>query len=308
MLLACVLTCAVVLAACGSDDGGDSTGAKRQLEQAFVTTATSVKSGRLTFDAKLDPEGLLALGGPFTLKVTGPFAVSRPAGLARFDLDADARVAGRRIPAGAISDGKDVYLELDGDHYKLDDETADKLRSGDGAAGLLALGIDPRAWITDVQENGTERLGGVETVRLRGAVNVPRLIRDVLTGAGGGALPAGKQGSAQQREDLADAVKSADVEVWSGQDDKILRQLLVRIKFDFPSGARPPVPGLDKGTIELRGRIDDVNGVTPEITAPARSRPFSQLPDTGVAGLVKCVTEAVGQGASVARCAASLLG
>lgn len=303
-LLACVLACAPVLAGCGGD-GSESTGAKRLLEQTFDTTAAAVKSGRLNVDATLEPEGLLALGGPVTLRITGPFAVSRATGLASFDLDAQAWIAGRRLPAGAVSDGQRVYLKLDGDHYALDETFLDKLRSGEGAAGIVSLGIDPRRWITDAQEKGMEQVGGVETVRIAGGIDVPKLLADVEKVVG--TLPLSERGSAQQRKQIADAVKSAGVEVWSGKEDKILRQLRVRVQFDFPAGTRPPVAGLDKGKIELRARIDDVNGVTAKISAPARSRPFSELPDTGVAGLVKCITEAVGQGRSVALCAARLL-
>ncbi len=304
-ILACGLACMLALATCGGDDGSESTGGQRLLEQTFATTATEVSSGRIIVDAKLEPEGLLALGGPFTLNITGPFAVSQPAGVPSFDLDAVARVAGKRLPAGALSDGKDIYIELDGDHYVLEDDALDSLRSGEGIATVIPLGIDPRNWIKDAQENGTERIGGVETVRVKGAIDVPELVDDLEKVVG--TLPAGKQGDAEQRKAIADAVQSAEVEVWSGKDDKILRQMLVRVAFDFPRGTKPLITGLDKGKIELRARLDDINGSTPKIAAPARAKPFSQLPETGVAGLVKCVTDAIAQSSNVARCAASLL-
>jgi hypothetical protein len=304
-LLACVFACALVVAACGSDGGSESTGAQRLLEDTFATTATDVKSGRLTVDVKLDPEGLLALGGPITLKATGPFEVSADSKLPSFDLRAVAEVAGNQLRAGALSDGKNAYLELDGDDYILEDTFLDKLRSGEGAVGIAALGIDPRGWITDVQEKGSEQVGGVDTVHLTGGIDAPKLLADVEKIVG--TLPAGKQGSAQQRKDIADAVKSAQVEVWSGKQDKILRQLLVKVAFDFPSGATPPIPGLDKGKVELRARIDGVNGVKANVATPSRSKPLSELPDSGVGGLVKCVMEAVAKGDSLATCAASLL-
>jgi len=305
-LLACALVVALGLAACG--DGNDSPGAKGLLEQTFRTTATEVKSGRLTVDAKLDPEGLLALAGPITLKVNGPFAVSPGSGLPTFDLDAGALIAGRRLPVGVLSDGKQVYLELDGDHYVVDDEDVpilDELRSGKDVVALAALGIDPRRWITDAEEKGSEQIGGVETTRIEGGIDAGRLLSDVGKVLGS---QSSAGGSAEQRERLAEAVKKASVEVWSGQEDKILRQVLVRVTFDFPPGVDSPIPGLDKGTAEVRARLDDINGDPPTISAPARSKPFSELPDSGVAGLVKCVSEALKQGTSIARCAANILG
>lgn len=304
-LFAWVLACVSALAACGSDDGSESTGPKRVLEQAFATSATDVKSGRLNVDVKLDPEGLLALAGPITAKVTGPFTVGA-GGAPSFDLDADLLIAGKRLSAGALSDGKQVFVELDGDNYVLEDGVLDKLSSGEAAAGIITLGIDPRRWITDAQDKGTQQVSGVETQRITGGIDAPKLLEDVEKLIG--TLPAGKQGSAQQRKDIADAVQSASVEVWSGKEDKIVRQMLVRVRFDFPAGATAPIPGLDKGTLELKARIDDVNDVNAKITAPARSKPFSQLPDSGTGGLVKCLTEAIGKGTNVAPCATKLLG
>lgn len=302
-LLAGGLLCALALAACGG--GSDSTAARNLLEQTFATTARDLNSGRLVVDAKLEPEGVLALGGPITLKVTGPFSGAQARRLPSFDLAAAARVAGRRLPAGAISDGRHAYLVLDGDHYALDAKRVGKLRSGQGAAGIASLGIDPRRWIKDPQEKGSQRLAGVDTVRIAGGIDVPALLADVEKLIG--RLPGPKHGSARQRKQIADAVKSARVELWSGKRDKLLRQLLVRVQFDFPPGSEPPVMGLDKGKIELRARVDDVNAVRAKVSAPARSRPLSKLRDRGVAGLVKCLAEAIGKGTSVAPCAADLL-
>jgi len=306
--LSCALALALALAACGGGGGSDST-AKDLLEQTFAKTASDLKSGRLVVDAKLEPEGVLALGGPITLKVSGQFSGVQTARLPRFDLDAEARIAGRRLPAGAISDGKRAFLELDGDHYAVDRRILGKLRSRTGAAGIASLGIDPRRWITDAREQGSERLGGIDTVRIAGAVDVPALLADLQTGAGGagGGPSAPKQRSAQQRKRIAEAVKSARVQLWSGKQDKILRQLLVRLEFDFPPGSEPPITGLDEGKIELRARIDDVNAARVKPSAPARSRPLSKLRDSGVAGLVRCLAEAIGEGKSVAPCAADLL-
>lgn len=304
-LLACGLLCALAIAACGSDDASDSTGAKRVLEDTFATTATAVKSGRLNFDAKLDPEGLLALAGPITFKVDGPFTVDASSGLPSFDLSADGLVAGKHFPAGALSDGRDVYLQLDGDFYKLEHAPLDNLRSGKGLVGIALLGIDPRDWITDVQDKGTEHVGGVETVHLTGGVDAPKLFADVeqLIGSPPGANPA----SARQRKQIEEAVKSASAEVWSGKDDKILRQLVVRVSFDFPANVDTPIPGLDSGTLELRASLADINAPQSKVSTPASSKPFSQLPDTGTAGLVKCLTDSIRQGETVAQCAADLL-
>lgn len=303
--LACGLLCVLALAACGGDGAGDSTAAKDLLEQTFAKTASDLKSGRLVVDGKLAPEGVLALGGPITLKVSGPFSYMRARQLPSFDLAAQARIAGRRLPAGAISDGKHAFLVFDGDHYAVDGKRLGKLRARSAAGGIAALGIDPRRWIKDAQEKGSQRLGGVDTVRIAGGVDVPALLADVEQLVG--RLPAPKQGSTQQRKRITEAVKSARVELWSGKQDKILRQLLVRVEFDFPAGSEPPIMGLDKGMIELRARVFDVNAARVKVSAPARARPLSKLRDSGVAGLVKCLAKAIGEHKSLAPCAVDLL-
>jgi hypothetical protein len=293
--LACALLCALAIAACGSDKASDSTGAKRVLAETFATTATAVKSGRLRFDATIVPEGLLAVAGPIRIQVRGPFTVNAPGGLPSFDLVADVLIARKHYPAAALSDGHHVYLQLDGDFYKLEHASL---------PGVL-LGIDPRKWITELQDKGTEQVGGVDTVHLTGGVDAPKLFADVqqLIGSPPWADPA----SARQRKQIEDAVKSASVEVWSGKGDKILRRLLVRVRFDFPANVNTPIPGLDTGTLELRASIDDINAPQAKIAAPAGSKPFSQLPETGTAGLVKCLTDSIRQGETVAQCAADLL-
>ena len=126
---------------------------------------------------------------------------------------------------------------------------------------------------------------------------------------------------------IADAVTSTKVDVWSGTQDKILRQLVAVIDFAFKTGTSP-VSGLDGGRITLRLRLDDVNATTVPAVAPKDARPLSDL--TGEGGLgallsglgagvlggtgggdggeafLQCLNSASGQTADIVECASKL--
>jgi hypothetical protein len=334
--LACVVACSAGLVACGGSDttNGDAS-AEQALQQTFGTSATSIKRGRVAATLRLDPEGLLKLGGPISVRLTGPFAAPSRHRLPRFDLAFLATLAGQRFSGSAISTGTKGFLKLDRRTYAVDDALVAKLRKqlGTAAAGkpqaaLKALGIDPLRWITNPQRKGRERIAGVDTERIGGTVDVRRLLGDLATlldkAGGTGATVF----TPQLRGQIADAVKSAQATVWTGADDKLLRQLAVVVTFAFKDSSQSPIPGLDGGRLTLRARLDDVNGATARIRTPMNTQPLSRLtgegglstflrgigagitggvgPGAAGSALLRCVTQAGGSSAEVVRCASKL--
>jgi hypothetical protein len=334
LVVACGLLCAALLAACGSSDTTSDAAAERTLEQTFGSSSTSIERGRVAATLRLEPEGLLKLGGPISVRLTGPFAAPSRRDLPRFDLAFLATLAGQRFSGSAISTGTKGFLKLDDRTYAVDDAFVAKLRKGLGTAaaepqaGLKSLGIDPLRWITGPERKGEERVAGVDTLRIGGDVNVSRLLADLGTlldkagGAGASLL------TPELRKQIADAVKSAKVDVWTGAEDKLLRQLAVVVTFAFEDGSQSPIPGLDGGRITLRARLDDVNGAPVRVSAPKSARPLSAL--TGKGGLstflqgvgagvtggvgpgddgaafLRCLTQAGGVSAEIVRCASKL--
>lgn len=138
-------------------------------------------------------------------------------------------------------------------------------------------------------------------MRVSGTVNVARLLEDLdslLTKAGG---PAGGGGllSPQLRKQIAAAVDSAKVDIWTGTSDKILRQLHAVIKFRFKErGGLSPIRGLDGGTINLRLRLDDVNTTTVDVPAPSGAQPLSELTGRSIGDLVDGIRTALSDGSS----------
>ena len=332
--LACLALCGVLVTACGGDDD-KSAGPQQLLEQTFGSGASAIDNGRLNLAFQLDPKGLLALGGPIKLALDGPFTAPSDGELPQLDVDFAATLASDVFRGTVLSTGRAAFVRLDGRGYEVDREFVADLRKGlaDAAGekqpGLKALGIDPLRWISGAQERGEERIAGVDTTRISGNVAVAKLLEDIdrlLTQAGGsGGGGAGGLLSPQTRQQIADGVKTAKVDIWTGTEDKILRQLAVRIGFAF-KGGETPIPGLEAGKINLRLRLTDVNETKVSVQAPADARPLADLTGasisdflTGIgngltgkgspiagAPFLRCITGANGNSASLVRCISKL--
>jgi len=335
-VLACLVLCGALLAACGGDDEKESAGPRQLLEQTFGSGASAIDNGHLNLAFQLDPKGLLGLGGPIKLALDGPFEAPANSELPRLDVEFAATLANEIFRGTVLSTGRAAFVRLDGRSYKVDREFVADLRKGLAEAkdskqpGLKSLGIDPLRWISGAQERGEENIGGVDTTRISADVKVTTLLADVdrllsrAGGSGGGA--AGGLLSPQIRKQIADGVKTAKVDVWTGTEDKILRQLAVRIDFAFKSG-QTPIPGLDAGKINLRLRLTDVNKTKVSVEkAPTRARPLADLtggsigdfftgigngltgegPSIAGAPFLACITGSNGNTASLVRCISRL--
>ncbi len=332
--LACLVLCGALLTACGDDEDQGEASAQELLDQTFGSGAEAIDNGRLNVAFQLDPKGLLALGGPIKLTLDGPFAAPRGGRLPQFDVDFDATLGGQGFDGTVLSTGRAAFVRLDGTDYKVDREFVTALRKGLGDVatskqpGLRALGIDPLRWVSGARERGTARIAGVQTTRISANVAVARLLEDIdrlLTKAGGAGSGAGGLLSPQTRKQIADAVKTARVDIWTGTDDKILRQLAVRISFAFEDGEKP-IQGLDGGKINLRLRLSDVNQTKVAVQAPAAARPLADLTGGSIrdliagigngltgkgssiagASLVQCITGAGGETSALVRCLSEL--
>jgi hypothetical protein len=330
LLLACAALCAGLLAACGDSDEQATSSASSVLDETLAATS-ELDSGRLSGRMRLEPDGMLSLGGPIVMSATGPFAAPAAGAGPRFDIKLAAAIGGGAFRARARSTGKRAYLRLGDRDYALggaDDGASHAKQRGSATRGALAaLGLNPASWVKDPRTDGSATIGGVRTTRIAGDLDVARLLADVSKlldggGAGGGLL------TPKLREQLAGAVKTARVQLWSGAQDHILRQLTAFVDFRFADGSQKPIVGLDGGRINLRLRLDDVNATTFAVATPKNARPLSQLigdsglggllsglgaglggaggPGDGGAALMRCVTAAGGDSAAVMRCASKL--
>jgi ABC-type amino acid transport substrate-binding protein len=325
--LACLALAAGLLAACGGDKENEETAA--QILQQTFRGDSSIDDGSLALTFQLDPEGLLAVGGPVRFTLDGPFRAPRAGELTRFDVDFVATLAEKDYSGGVLSTGKQALVTLDDGTYKVGQEVVDKLRRFAGKGnGLAVTGFDPLRWISAPQKKGDERVGGVETTRIGGKLDVEALLADLdgLLTKAGGSQSTSTLLAPKLRKQIAAAVNSSSVDIWTGASDRLVRQLAVKIVFFFNDDSSP-LQALNGGTINLRLRLDDVNrkaAPASAFTAPedAATRPLADLTGgspanildglgaglTGGKGrpLFACLTAGEGSSSRLVRCVSKL--
>ena len=287
VLLALLLALAV--GACGgSDDEGasSSTDVNDLLTKTF-TGSKDVKSGNLDLQMKIEAQGGQAdLNGPVSVSLSGPFQSEGDGRLPKFDLEAAFEGGGQSIKAGATSTGDKGFLSFQGTDYAVDNQVFQQFKAGfeqaqkQGAQGnqsFATLGMDPRKWLTDPRNEGSAQVGDDDTIKITGGVDVARLLDDINKalekasalglGATGGQVP--ERLSESQKQQVVDAVKDPRVEIYTGEDDTILRRLVVDLGIDDkPSGS--------SGKVNFDVSITDLNE-DQEIAEPADAKPFGEL-------------------------------
>jgi hypothetical protein len=281
-LLVSMLVALSLLAGCGGDDdAADTTGgdANQLLDETFANSE-DIKSGKVELDLRV--EG----ADDVTVKLSGPFQSEGDGKLPRLDLDASLEGGGQSFEAGITSTGEQGFVSFQGTEYEVSGPVFQQIQAGyeqaqkdaqqqGGGTSLATLGVDPRKWLTDVQNEGDSEVGGTETIKITGGVDVEKLLDDVnvalertrsLGLQGSEDLP--EQLTDEQKRQAAEAIKDVSVEVETGKDDHILRRIAV-------SGEAATD---DTGTVSLQFdlKLLDVNE-DQEIDAPENARPFEEL-------------------------------
>jgi hypothetical protein len=293
-----LLLSAIALAACGGG-GGSGENVNTVLDQTF-RSEKALDSGSLKLDATAKLDGAAQLQGPVNVKMSGPFQgldkkIADTGKVPEADLKVSASAAGQEFNAGFISTGDKVYVNFRGTDYVLPDsqfrrlvrqlERAQRRDANSKSPDLSALGIEPKNWLKDAHDEGTTDVGGTETIHISGSVDVPKMLDDfdrLLKQAGKlnlsqqqlNQLPQGIPQSS--RDQIQKAIEKADLDIYTGKDDKVLRRLEAKIKFNVPESLRTQAGGLKSGEINLSLEITDIN--EPQtIEAPKSAKPLSEL-------------------------------
>ncbi len=284
LLALALIACALTFAACGGDSGGkEDSDAAAVLAQTF-DKEKDVRSGRLDMNLKVDTST------PSTVRLSGPFEQTEKGAMPRFDFSIAVEGGGDELKLGAISTGDKGFLRFRDETYAMNDELFAQLKKGytdqaaktgsAGGPGFQTLGVDPRGWLKDPKVEGTEQSGGVEATHLTAGVDVPKFLDDLgailqrpeLSQAAGSAAKL----SEEQKQVIAESVKEADVELWSGVDDRILRRMNVALRFDVPEASRRNSRGLTRGDVRFDMSLGAVNEGQ-SIKAPAGAKPLEEL-------------------------------
>jgi hypothetical protein len=284
LVAALLAVAATVFVACGGEDDQD---AGAVLSETFGSERT-VRSGRLDLALDVRTEGGTATG-PIRLRLSGPFQSTGARQLPRFDFTVDLAASGQTIRAGAVSAERGGFVRFQGQTYDIGRELFEQFRRGyaeqsrqnsdrDGVS-FADLGVDPRRWLRNPRVEGSEEIGGADTTHVTGSLDVPvflqdlnRIIERAPRQGGDRARPL----SEQERRQIEQAVRNATVDVYSGEEDRILRRLHVDLGFAVPEAARERTQGVSGGQVGFDLTIAGVNE-DQEIRAPTGARPLSEL-------------------------------
>ena len=281
--LALALVAALALAACGG--GGNGEDPQQVLQQTF-NNPTSIQTGTFDLDFKIETNG----GdnpGSFEAKLGGKFASQDANQFPKFDVDASVKAeSGSQSfsgTGGLTSTGSQAFVNFQGTNYAVPQQLYDEFtttyaqlqgqnNTGKSGSLLKTLGISPANWLTDLKNDGTDDVEGTKTIHISGSVDTSKLVSDLKTIAQRAGSAVGSVNT-QQLDQLDNVVQSGDIDVYSGENDKLLRRFQIHLELKPPAGT-PGAP--DSLSIDFQLNFADVN--KPQtFNAPANAQPLSNL-------------------------------
>jgi hypothetical protein len=285
----------VALAACGG--GGDKSGESPQtvLDEA---TLQGIESGHIDLSLAAKAQG--PEGGNLNVSLSGPFQGEGKGSLPQLDMTAKAKgnFNGKNIDfdGGLVLLPNTAFVNYEGTEYEVDPTTfsfvesalAQAQREGGaetGSDGVAACQEEfGKLKVADFLENGSNEgsadVGGTSTTKVSGDLNVSGAIDSVLEVvesqacraqlAAAGPLPS-KSEVDKAKSQVGEAVKSAHVDVYVGDDD-IVRQISAQLQLEPQNGGSGP----KSVEIDLDLKLTEVNEEQ-TITAPANAKPLSKL-------------------------------
>ena len=293
ILLCLLASLMLAVAACGGGGDGDEASSDTDVDTLLADTFNGknkkIESGKLDLSLNIDAKNTEGVSGPIKLSIVGPFQSQGKQKLPKFKIDFAFEGAGQSIKAGATSTGTKAFVAFQGNEYAVTDQVFQQFKTGYEQAqkqgntknqSLSSLGLDPSAWLTNPKNEGEEKVGDDDTIKITGGIDVNKLLEDVnkalqktreLGVQGTQSLPS--QLTAEQKKQVVDAVKDPKVEIYTGKDDKILRRMVVSLGIVAPKDSSSPNGSAD---FKLDFSISDLNE-DQEISEPSDAKPFDQL-------------------------------
>ena len=253
---------AALLLGCG---GGGPQSAHELLAETSANLG-KIKSGdlvlELIFSTKDGERAGFNLEGPFQL---------RSGSLPEAQLDYT-QIAGNQTASQTfIMTGDKAYVRMGGATFELPADTTRQVRSTLGATGSLGV-IDLRGWVQDPNLAAGEEVGGAETDRITGRLNVATVVTGLVAIASqfGGTTPLTPL-EGKSAEQVEQAVDRATIDVWMGKEDRLLRKLEIGIEF---SPAAEQVKSLVGAAVHFTLGISNPNEKV-TIEKPTNVQPYS---------------------------------
>jgi hypothetical protein len=292
--ISALVALATALVACGGGGGGGGgEDPNKVIDQTFSSDHESVKSGNLNLSLDVDIQG--KQGGKLTASLSGPFESQGKAKVPKLDFNVKADLSGTdrdfNFDGGLTSTGDAAYVNYKGSDYQVTPALFDQYQQllqqvgaqqpgsqQNSAQELLnRLGIkDPKDLLTNLKNDGEADVEGTTTNHISGDLDVGRAIEGVQNLLRAQAALGALGGSSSQLPDPAQldevkkAIKTAHFDLYSGQDDHILRRLTIHFVIEPTSGTT------DKVDLTFDASIGGVNE-SQTVEAPSNSKPFAQL-------------------------------
>jgi hypothetical protein len=280
-----LLFAALALASCGG--GGDKEDVQDVLDKAF---STPINSADLKVDASIQVKGSPGLEKPLRITATGPFRTNEhkiPSVDIELKIGNDG--GGQTITTGFLSTGDRAFVKFQDVYYEQPASQVAKanrsIAQNEGKRGSLrGLGLDPRSWLAEAEDEGEDEIAGVKTRHVSGTLDVEAVMRNLnrfvrrsgsAFGGATGQTPPKPLSEADIRQ-VADVVHNPTFNVYVGVDDDIIRRLAGKVDFDVPEASQASLGGIQSGSIEFQVEFSNVNG-DQQIEAPAHARPLSSL-------------------------------
>jgi hypothetical protein len=281
--LALALVSALLLAACGG--GGEKNEDPQQVLTETFSNPIPIKSGNFDLDLKIEANGGES-PGTLEVKLGGQFQSQAADQFPQFDFDVSLRAeSGAQSFSGSgglTATGDAAFVNIQGTDYAVPQQLYQRftsnyarLQSQNGSnpqAGLLErLNIDLANWLTDLKNEGTEDVEGQKTIHISGKANVPQVVNDLKTIAKDAGKSLGNV-DVSRLDQLNNTIQSGDVDVNTGESDKLLRRLGLFFQLKPPPGTPGAPDSLD---FHFQLNLADVN--KPQtIQAPANEQPLTE--------------------------------
>jgi hypothetical protein len=264
----------LIVSACG--------GSGNDAEDALAETADNLEkitSGNLSMRLVVTPKG--EDGEVVGFELDGPFSLSGPGELPVARIAYTQIRGAERGTVTVVSTGRSAYVEVAGQAYRLPPKQTAQLRQAgeelEAGEGLGELKIGD--WFEDPKLSDGGSVGGTETDRIDAKLDVAAATQDLIElgkSLGRGEL---SRLSDADEQTIERATRSATLQVFTGEEDRLLRRLEIDVDlaFDVPAELRAALGDLVGGRIEFELSVDDPNRrVT--VGEPNDVRPFSDLP------------------------------
>jgi hypothetical protein len=267
----------VLVAGCGGGDKSDpSSGDPKETLAGVKPISSATVEASLRIDLDNAPA---EVGDRVELTFAGPMRANGPGRLPSLDWKIGFSSGFSSFNSRVVSTGNNVFINLGGADFEVGEKEIARINeqaaSNGGADGLAAVGLDPLAAVTGIKDAGAGEVGGEETTRYTGAIDVdlaldqidsflrhlPQQSTDALT--------------PEQREQVKTTFQSPRFEAQVADDDSI-RRLLLTSRFTTPAANREAASGITGGTIEYRVDYTDV-GEEVTISPVEGARPLSEF-------------------------------